>query len=111
MSGLPVPKQPQPKRSKSPRWKKRFRSSDPKRNPQLAHARRDTESRAGGRCEARTEKCTGRGCQAHHILRRGQGGPDELGNLLWVCNECHLFIHANPKLSFERGWLRRREAS
>lgn len=27
--------------------------------------------------------------QAHHIIYRSAGGPDELWNLVWLCNFCH----------------------
>lgn len=67
--------------------------------------RRDVESRAGGRCEVRADGCTIRGEHAHHRLMRSQGGPDDAGNLLWVCPSCHHYVHAHPTESYERGWL------
>ena len=30
---------------------------------------------------------------AHHIIERTQGGSDEWGNLLPLCNVCHTYIH------------------
>lgn len=69
--------------------------------------RRWVLSRANGLCEAQiTGVCEGRGSHAHHILMRSQGGPDDVGNLLWVCLPCHRRIHAEPEWSYERGFLR-----
>lgn len=44
----------------------------------------------------------------HHKLRRGQGGTNELSNLLGLCHTCHALVHDNPAVSFEKGWLVRR---
>lgn len=52
-----------------------------------------------------------RGSHAHHKLRRSQGGSHGPDNGLLVCPEGHSFVHANPAISYERGWLRHREAS
>lgn len=41
----------------------------------------------------------------HHRLRRGQGGGNDLSNLLALCDPCHKRVHAYPTLSFDRGWL------
>lgn len=41
----------------------------------------------------------------HHRLRRGQGGGNDLSNLMALCDFCHKHVHAYPTLSFERGWL------
>jgi hypothetical protein len=58
--------------------------------------------RAHYRCEA----CrTGPVEHRHHRLRRSQGGTNELGNLMALCNDCHEFIHRNPALAYEWGWL------
>lgn len=74
-------------------------------------ARRETESRAKGRCEARVEGvCEGRGSQAHHILRRSQGGADDPSNLAWLCSSCHGHVHANPAWAYEAGLLARSSA-
>ncbi|AFZ71605.1 HNH endonuclease [Natronobacterium gregoryi] len=35
----------------------------------------------------------GRTLQAHHVVPRSQGGPDELENLLTLCRPCHGVIH------------------
>lgn len=67
--------------------------------------------RANRRCEARTEVCAGHATQVHHVLPRGRGGDDDLGNLLAVCLPCHSHIHAHPVESLERGWLRSRKAA
>jgi hypothetical protein len=78
-----------------------------KRNVKLTQARFDVAYRAHGRCEARTEVCTGWGQHAHHVVMRSHGGPDTPENLLWVCAMCHHEIHAYPADSYEHGWLKR----
>ena len=62
-------------------------------------------SRSRGFCEITHLGCTGRIDQVHHKRRRSQGGDDTPENLLGVCAKAHELIHANPELSFERGWL------
>lgn len=90
-------------------WDRKGRKRE---NPALRRAKRDVRSRSRGRCEARVpDVCTGRAEHAHHVLRRGQGGADELGNLLDCCRACHEWIHAHVDESYERGWLRRRWTS
>ena len=44
----------------------------------------------------------------HHRLRRGQGGKNELANLLHLCSTCHDSVHAHPSRSYEDGTLLRR---
>jgi hypothetical protein len=74
--------------------------------------RREVESRANGRCEARVpDVCDIKGVHAHHLLRRSQGGVDDPSNLAWLCAQCHRHIHANPAWSYEHGWLIRRSAA
>lgn len=68
-------------------------------------------ARAGGRCQAGIpDVCTGRGHHAHHLLRRGQGGPDELDNLAWLCSNCHGYVHERVEWSYRIGLLRRRRS-
>lgn len=45
--------------------------------------------------------------EVHHIVRRSQGGTDELANLLVTCSLHHRYIHEHPAESYERGWLKR----
>ena len=68
------------------------------------------QKRSGGRCEAATPDCTHRAEHLHHRLMRSQGGPDRAANLLHVCAACHRFIHDNPAMSYETGWLLRRNS-
>ncbi len=70
--------------------------------------RQQVFERARGRCEAATPACTRREpSDVHHRRLRSQGGGDDLVNLLALTRECHAFVHANPALSYERGWLLR----
>lgn len=41
----------------------------------------------------------------HHRKMRSQGGLDDPANLAALCLGCHTHIHANPKESYEQGWL------
>lgn len=61
--------------------------------------------RAGMMCECGEADCFREGQHAHHVIRRSQGGTDELSNLKWLSWECHARVHANPKWAFERGLL------
>lgn len=56
-------------------------------------------------CEVRAEGCWGHASQTHHRKLRSQGGGNEPENLARVCTPCHVFLHANPAWSYERGWL------
>jgi hypothetical protein len=47
----------------------------------------------------------------HHILMRSQGGKHEASNLLHLCHTAHVEVHANPSVSYERGWLLRKGAA
>lgn len=41
--------------------------------------------------------------QAHHIIPRAEGGPDELSNLITVCQPCHAVQHPeNPRFDESR---------
>lgn len=74
----------------------------------LARFRLAVAMRSGGWCEVNTPSCApGRheGTQAHHRLMRSQGGTHDVENGLWVCSPGHLYVHANPAESYERGWL------
>jgi hypothetical protein len=43
----------------------------------------------------------------HHVLRRSQGGPDTVDNLIAVCRAHHDWIHQHPARSYDLGLLRR----
>jgi hypothetical protein len=43
----------------------------------------------------------------HHVLRRSQGGPDTVENLISVCRAHHDWIHQHPARSYDLGLLRR----
>lgn len=51
------------------------------------------------------ELCRREGFLIHHILRRGQRGKNNRENLMWLCGECHDYIHSHIAESYERGWL------
>lgn len=67
--------------------------------------------RSNGACEAlATSSCVGSGQHIHHRKLRSQGGEHTAENCVSICHMCHDWIHANPKLSYERGWLVRQWA-
>lgn len=63
--------------------------------------------RDGYRCRAGVPGCTGHAEQAHHLWPSEKGGPDDLDNLLSVCDECHDWIHnREPRQAKNLGLLR-----
>lgn len=63
--------------------------------------------RDGGCLAARlfTHECRGR-IDPHHVWRKGQGGPDEMWNLIAVCRAAHDWIHfENPTDAIRLGLL------
>lgn len=47
-----------------------------------------------------SKKCGGCGtnlnedaCEAHHLIRRADGGPNTLENCVWLCKPCHFAAH------------------
>lgn len=47
--------------------------------------RRRVIRRAKGRCE----RCGAPGSEANHKIPRSAGGPTTMGNLEWLCEDCH----------------------
>lgn len=74
-------------------------------SPELKRSKAEIRRRSGGYCEIIHVGCTGFAQHAHHRRMRSQGGSDEPVNLLDVCTVGHDYIHANPKLAHQRGWL------
>lgn len=89
-----TPKKAIPKRQKP--------KQDP---PELRAGKLSVGIRAMGVCEAGTEVCTGEVEHTHHRKMRSAGGSHDPRNLLGVCHACHDYVHANPELSYEHGWL------
>lgn len=52
-------------------------------------------------------RCFGR-LDPHHVLRKSQGGPDTLDNLVLLCRAHHDHVHRNPAWSKSVGLLRAR---
>lgn len=83
-----------------------------RRDAAYAAARRKVYDRAHDVCEARcTHRCEIVGTEVHHIAGRGGPDPHRLDNLLLCCAHCHRFIHDQPALAYERGWMRRRNSN
>ncbi len=87
-----------------------FKGSDEKAGPKKKAAKPTYDKdalirRSKTLCEARTKACSGRGNQAHHVLRRSQGGSDRIDNLLWVCTGCHDWIHKHVAAAQAKGLL------
>lgn len=104
---------PKPKGSKRARKAAAERREAKRTAKQIRYSkvRQDVESRADGRCELRTPKCTHRGVECHHLLMRSLGGKDEIANCVWTCRECHEHTHLNESEAYANGWLRKREVS
>lgn len=80
-----------------------------KRDAGYRDACRKVWARAEGRCEAITGmRCTGRHEHTHHIAGRVGPDPHAIAGLLAVCLPCHDYIHAHPAVSYEHGWMRKR---
>lgn len=45
------------------------------------------------RCEKINSQ--GRGLTVHHIIPRIEGGPDEIHNLITLCDSCHDYVEVN----------------
>jgi len=76
--------------------------------PEVAEA---VIARSRGMCEAQTPRCRGVGMfrtageALHHRKLRKQGGPHTVDNLLHCCHPCHIYIHDQVAVAYERGWL------
>lgn len=70
--------------------------------------RNDLYERSSGHCEVAGEPLS-HSFAVHHRKRRSQGGTDEVTNLMIVCHFHHNggthSIHAQPAMSYLRGWL------
>lgn len=66
--------------------------------------------RAKGHCECGgfNPGCPGYGSEAHHVVRRSQGGDHHPDNLRWLHPDCHRLVHANPAAAAAAGLLARR---
>lgn len=69
--------------------------------------RRQVRSRSGGRCEfaAAGRRCPRPAEHMHHKRRKGQGGGDTASNLVDLCWLDHQFIHDNPEVGYQLGYL------
>lgn len=54
--------------------------------------------------------CWGR-IDPHHVLRRSQGGPDHVDNLVSLCRAHHSAVHEQVARAKNLGLLRSRDAS
>lgn len=74
----------------------------------LAENRAAAIRRDDHRCQAAAAviavACAG-GLHAHHVIRRSQGGPDDIDNLLTVCAAHHQHIHDHPAEAKSLGFL------
>jgi hypothetical protein len=81
-----------------------------KGSKEWAEERMKVHVRSSEICEVK-ETCrdlAGRAARAvhvHHRHLRKHGGSDYAENLLDLCDACHKWVHAHPKVSYENGWL------
>lgn len=64
--------------------------------------------RSQGVCEAKTDVCHGFAQHVHHKLGRVGPTVNHAENLMHVCHGCHRWIHLHPLISYQRGWLLKR---
>lgn len=62
-------------------------------------------ARSFGRCELGATCCTVKAVDVHHRKNRGQGGTNDLWNLLAACRACHDYAHRHPTQAYALGWL------
>lgn len=72
---------------------------------ELEQAKEIVRARSGGLCEASTEVCDRYAVHVHHKRGRVGKGAHDPNLLLDVCNACHTFLHANPELARQKGWM------
>ena len=75
-----------------------------KRQMQLNISRRLIVARSHNFCES-GRYCGHTGEHAHHVVRRSQGGSNGIENLLWLCHQCHEWIHTHVAEARELGLL------
>lgn len=63
-------------------------------------AREVIRERQGDQCA----RCGNTYTALHHRMRRREGGHG-YENLVGLCGTCHSFVHANPKVSQEHGYI------
>lgn len=97
--------------TKAPKLSKRKRTERAWQAKKAADValREEVLMRSHGDCEVRSEVCTGRVEQVHHVLRRGQGGAYDPDLVLGTCVACHDHLHfvAPVAEAYAKGWLRR----
>ena len=57
------------------------------------------------RCEIRAPVCSGPVVDRHHRKLRKHRGCDCRENTLDACDPCHDYVHLNPAVAYEHGWL------
>lgn len=58
--------------------------------------------RDGNRCA----KCGGtRDLHVHHRMLRSAGSDERACNRVTLCQWCHRWVHVNPALALEQGWI------
>ncbi|WP_036454079.1 HNH endonuclease signature motif containing protein [Mycobacterium sp. TKK-01-0059] len=57
-----------------------------------------------GRCQAGFDGCLGVAREVHHVIERVNGGTDDDGNLVAICETCHtrLTVEANQARAYAR---------
>ena len=63
-------------------------------------ARDVVRERQGGACA----RCGNTYTALHHRMRRREGGHG-YENLVGLCGTCHHFVHANPRVAQEQGYI------
>jgi len=59
----------------------------------------ETRMKIFDRCKSRCEYCGKKAVDIHHIQSRGQGGSNDINNLIALCRKCHNDVSVLKKIS------------
>lgn len=71
-------------------YQKRLKEKYPDNWPQLRATVLKRDNYRCYRCEKRNSY--GKGLTVHHIIPRDENGPDDIPNLITLCNSCHDYV-------------------
>lgn len=64
------------------------------------------QARSRGWCECGDDDCASFASQVHHVVRKSQGGSNELSNLRYLSFDCHNRVHSNIAWARDMGLLK-----
>lgn len=85
---------------------RRISEAQRQKNAEFRKNRRIRAESVQYRCEAGLlGTCDGYGTDAHHVVRRSQGGDNSVDNLRWLCRSCHAHVHSHVEWAMSVGLL------